>query len=295
MSLKYGILAYPAGHSLSPAMHNAAFKAAGVKAKYETFEVKPEDLGSFMDDLVAGKGQGAGVSGLSVSAPHKEKILSYLDEVSGSARSIGAVNTVTVREEDGARKLYGDNTDFVGAVDALKEKVSGTMGLKSKRVVVLGAGGAARAIVYGLLKEGAKVTVLNRTFDKAHQLANSFAQRFGDENVKFGVLEGAANFAPDILVQTTSIWITDGLEARILPEKYFSDLAKDEVRPLVMDIVYTPRMTPLLFAAEDADCDIVTGDKMLLNQAISQFEIFTGKKATKEVKEAMGAAMREGM
>jgi len=292
MSLKYGILAYPAGHSLSPAMHNAAFKAAGIKAKYEVFEVKPEDLGGFMDDVGAGKGRGAGISGLSVSAPHKEKILPYLDDVSPEARTIGAVNTVTVREKDGVRKLYGDNTDFVGAVKTLKDKVGP---LKSKKIVILGAGGAAKAITYGLLKERARVVVLNRTFDKAQQLANSFAQVFGDENVKFGMLEGAENFAPDIIIQTTSIWITEGLEARILPEGFFGKLAKTGVRPLVMDIVYTPRMTPLLFAAEDADCDVLTGEKMLLNQAVAQFEIWAGKKATKEVVEVMEQAIKEGM
>jgi len=277
---KYGILAYPAGHSLSPAMHNAAFKAAGIDAKYEVCEIKPEDLDVFMNKV-----RGGAYAGLSVSLPYKEAVMGYLDGITRDAKEIGAVNTILV--EDG--KLRGANTDWIGALEAFKERVPGEKGLRGKNVVILGAGGSARAIAYALLKEEAKVVVLNRTMDKAQRIADDFARIFGDGKIRYSVLEGIENFDPNILVQATSIWIKEGLDARIIPPNYLRGLGE---RPIVMDIVYSPRITPLIFEADEEDCTVITGDKMLLNQAVKQFELWTGKKAPVE---EMRAALMKGI
>ena len=257
---KFGILAYPAGHSLSPAM----FGVAGVD--YEVFEIPENELGSFI--------RTGDFDGLSVSLPHKERVMEFLDEVSDDAREIGAVNTV-VRDKSGDESgsesiLRGFNTDWVGGVEAL-EGACGS--LRGKKVIVLGAGGAARAIVYGLLKKGCEVVVLNRDLDEARGLAADFG-------VKIGLLSEINNYECDILVQATSVWITSGLDVKIVPDSFVSELG---VRGgVVMDIVYEPLMTPLLEVAQEAGCKVVTGEKMLLNQACKQFEIWFGKEAPRE-------------
>src|SRR3989338_5066305 len=150
MTKKYGILAYPAKHSLSPVMHNAAFKALALDAEYGVFEVPENELPAFMEQV-----KHEPIDGFSVSLPYKEVMLNYMNEVDEDARKIGAVNTVVNR----GGVLYGYNTDFIGSNRALEE-VCGD--LNDRKAVVLGAGGAARAIIYGLLKEGSEVVVVNR-------------------------------------------------------------------------------------------------------------------------------------
>ncbi|MCZ6784582.1 MAG: shikimate dehydrogenase, partial [Proteobacteria bacterium] len=147
-----GIVLHPAGHTRSPAMHNAAFAALGLDAVYLAFDVPPASLGA----AVAGA-RALGVRQLAVSLPHKVAVMDHLDGVDETARQIGAVNTLTLREGE----LVGSNTDWLGAVRAL-ERIRDRK-LAGSRAVVLGAGGAARAVVYGLLERGARVTVLNRT------------------------------------------------------------------------------------------------------------------------------------
>lgn len=275
MTKRFGVLAYPAAHSLSPAMFNAAFKALGIDAKYEIFEVRPESFEKFISDVKRWKIE---ISGLSVSLPYKEKILPFLNEVSEDAKKIGAVNTVTVRRENntGDVKLFGDNTDFVGAVEALKESSLSVDGLKDKKILVLGAGGASRAIVYGLIKSGAEVTILNRTKEKAKELSGNFGCGYDE-------LSSILKYKPEVLVQATSALLTEGISARIVPEGYFEKLASNGCKPVAMDIVYKPSMTPLLTDAKNAGCEIITGDKMLLLQAAKQFEIWTGERAPVEV------------
>lgn len=260
MHKKYGILAHPAGHSLSPAIFNTAFKEAGLDAEYRIYDVPEPKLAEFMDVV-----KHEPVSGLSVSLPHKEKVMLYLNEVDGDAKKIGAVNTVVNR----GGFLYGYNTDFVGANKALTEVVGS---LKGKKVVLLGAGGAARAITYGLLKKGAEVSILNIDKEKAAELAGEF-------DVPFGLLSDAEQYDGDILINTTSIWTLN-------PEAELSDLVSGEFVKkfeMVMDIVYKPLMTPLLVAAESMGKTIITGDKMLLYQAVEQFKLFTEKEAPVEV------------
>ncbi|MFH1533690.1 MAG: shikimate dehydrogenase [Nitrospirota bacterium] len=262
MHKKYGILAHPAGHSLSPAIFNAAFKEAGLDAEYRVYDVAEEKLAEFMNVV-----KHEPVSGLSVSLPHKEAVISYLDEVDEDARGVGAVNCVVNR----GGFLYGYNTDFVGSNKALEEAVGE---LRGRKVVVIGAGGAARAVVYGLLKEGASVSIVNRHKEKAEKLASEFSGVFGRE-VLSGGMEDADKFDGEILVQASSIWTLN-------PESELRDLIPgDFVKKfdIVMDIVYKPLMTPLLKAAESMGKTVITGEKMLLYQAVEAFKLFTEKDA----------------
>lgn len=281
---KYGILAYPAGHSLSPVMHNAAFKAAGISAQYGVFEIPENALADFMKSVIHEP-----INGLSVSLPHKEMVMQYLNEVSEDCKLIGACNTVN--NEGGF--LHGYNTDSMGACRALSEVVGD---LSGSRVIVLGAGGASRAICYGLLRAGARVTVCDRYKEKADMIASEYGEIFGEgiESVGMeeistsGVSKNPRGFiSGDILVQATSIWMLEenlnqALVDEFVPEEFVNGFNT------VMDIVYKPLMTPLLERAEGLGKKIITGEKMLLYQAVAQFEIWTGDEAPVEVmKEAL--------
>ena len=242
--------------------------------EYGVFEIPEEKFSEFMKTR--------DFDGLSVSLPYKERVMEFLDEVSDDARKIGAVNTV-LRVDD---ELRGFNTDWIGAVEALHSGLgsgsnSDDSDLNGKKVIVLGAGGAARAIVYGLLKERASVVVLNRDLEEAQGLADDFG-------VEVGLLSSIEGRECDILVQATSVWLTAGLDVKIVPDEFVQELGA--LGGLVMDIVYKPLMTPLLEVAQAAGGRIVTGEKMLLNQACEQFKIWFGKGAPrKEMKEALGA------
>jgi len=202
--------------------------------------------------------------------PYKESVIEFLDEVSDDVKAIGACNTVKIDGEI----ARGFNTDWVGFMEALHEKVEN---VKDLNVIVLGAGGAARAIVYGLVKEGAKVVILNRTVEKAAKIVEDFAEIvLGGNEIKFGPLDEIDNYDCDILVQTTSALFNDE-EKTFVTDEF---LQKNE--PVVFDIVYKPLITPLLQMAIDNGCEIITGEKMLLNQAVKQFEIWFGKEAPRE-------------
>jgi shikimate dehydrogenase len=251
-----GIVLHPAGHTRSPAMHNAAFAEAGIDAAYLAFDVHPDQL---EDALVAARA--LGVRQLAVSLPHKEAVLAHLDEVETCARAIGAVNTVTLR--DG--RLVGTNTDWIGAVHALERNVE----LAGARVVVLGAGGTARALVYGLVERGALVTVLNRTPERAQVLADELGA------VGAGPLRDLAQTPHEVLVNTTSV----GLRTDDSPVPA-ADLLEES---LVMDVVYDPEETRLLRDARTRGASTITGKWMLVYQAAEQFRDWTGREAPLDV------------
>ena len=262
MTKRYGILAYPAKHSLSPALHNAAFKALGIDAAFEFFEIPEEDFDGFMKSLVEN-----GISGLAVSLPYKETIMKYLDEVDEAAKEIGAVNTVVNR--DG--RLYGYNTDYIGVERALEG-----IELKNKSCVVIGAGGAARGVLYALLKKGARVGVYNRTKAKAEELAKYFEKIFAVE-IEHGDLQEMTESEGDILINTSSIWLDGSAKLEdLVPEAYIKKFS------VVMDIIYKPLITPLIEAAKKVGASGLTGDKMFLYQAMEQFKLWTGKEAPEE-------------
>jgi len=251
---KYGILAHPAGHSLSPIMHNAAFKALKLEAEYEVFDVAPENLEDF---LIMARNE---LAGFSVSLPYKELLMQKVDVLDEACLKIGALNTVVNR--DGT--FFGYNTDYVGAVKALGD-------VRGKKVALIGAGGSARAIYYGLLKAGAEVFVFNRDKSRAVFLAGKKG---------FGLDSLSGEF--DILTQSTSIWTLD--DSAVLEDLVPLDFLKGV--DVVMDIVYKPLMTPLLEAANNLGKKIVTGEKMLLYQAAAQFKLWTGMEAPVEVMES---------
>jgi len=273
MTKKYGILGFPAKHSLSPLVQNVAFKAADIDAEYRVYEILPEKLSEFMENV-----RHEPISGLSVTAPHKVRVTDFLDNIDEDAHKIGAVNTVVNK----GGFLHGYNVDFIGTNKALMEKVGS---LKGKKVAVLGAGGAARSTVYGFLKEGAGVGIYNRTAKNANEIAKYFSDIFGVEVVSGGLeeIEGG-----DILVQATSIWITE-------PDAKCEDLiSKEQVDSfdVVMDIIYKPLITPLLEVARDMGKIIISGDKMFIYQAFEQFKLWTGKEAPKE---EMNDALKRGL
>ncbi|MEK7672797.1 MAG: shikimate dehydrogenase [Patescibacteria group bacterium] len=267
---KYGILAYPAKHSLSPVMHNAAFKELGIEAEYEIFEIAEDGLAEFFERV-----RNEPISGLSVSLPYKETIMEFLDEVDENAANVGAVNTVLNR--DG--KLYGFNTDYLGAIEALKESVGQ---LSGKSAVIMGAGGTARAIIYGLLKEGVDVrAILNRNQEKALNMTEDFYKLF-EKKIEIGELGPVNRPEADILIQATSIWtlnpdITEEEIKKFCPKEY---LEKFEV---VMDVVYKPLITPVLDMANELGLTTITAEKMLLYQAVEQFKLWTKKEAPVDV------------
>ena len=251
-----GIVLHPAGHTRSPAMHNAAFAETGIDAAYLAFDVHPDRL----EDALAGA-RALGVRQLAVSLPHKQAVLAHLDEVEPCARAIGAVNTITLR--DG--RLVGTNTDWIGAVRALERSRE----LAGARVVVLGAGGTARALVYGLVERGALVTVLNRTPERAQGLA----EELGAAGV--GPLRDLAQTPHEVLVNTTSV----GLRTDDSPVPAADLLAES----LVMDVVYDPEETRLLRDARARGAHTITGKWMLVYQAAEQFREWTGREAPLEL------------
>lgn len=259
------IIGNPVSHSLSPQMHNAAYKALGLNFRFVAFRVT--DVKSAIAGIRA-----LGIRGVAVTIPHKLEVMKYVDQVDNVAGKIGAVNTVI--NKNGV--LIGTNTDWSGAVDALCEITR----LRGKKVALLGAGGAARAIAYGLKQSSASVSVFNRNTDKAKQLAKDFAL---DDYFSLDQYRKIRNF--DIIINATSVGLHNQqpnektLESTIIPIEAMTPMQ------LVFDIVYSPRITPLVKMAKEVGCSIITGDRMLLHCVKRQFEIFTGHKAPTEILE----------
>jgi shikimate dehydrogenase len=254
-----GIVLHPAGHTRSPAMHNAAFAALGIDAVYLAFDVPSAGLGV----AIAGA-RALGVRQLAVSIPHKEAVMAHLDEVDETARRIGAVNTVTRR--DG--RLVGSNTDWIGVARALETQRS----LAGARTVVLGAGGAARAAVHAMLVRGARVVVLNRTLDKARKLADELGAHGAGEL-------GALRSHPcDVIVNATSV----GLHEDRSPV----DASAIPAGAVVLDAVYSPERTRLLRDAEARGARTIGGKWWLVHQAAEQLRLWTGRDAPLDVMSA---------
>jgi shikimate dehydrogenase len=262
MTTVYGVIGFPVEHSLSPVMHKAAFEALGMDCTYEAFPVKGEHLG----DAVLGA-MHLGFGGLNVTIPHKEAVIKIV-RPDPRAAEIGAANTLDFKT------MTAYNTDAPAAVAALKD--SGVE-VRKKNVLVLGAGGAARAVVYGLLKEGASVTIANRTPAKAADLA-AYMRSVGDV---FGTsLDGIKDKVrlAEVIVNTTPVGM--GWEDRPLVTRDMLDRSQ-----AVFDLVYRPLETPLLKEARAAGSKTVDGIAMLARQGALSFEIWTGVKPPLEVME----------
>jgi shikimate dehydrogenase len=241
-------------------MHHAAYEALGLAAQYDVYDVPPDALAAAVDHL-----RKQGVAQLSVSIPHKVAMLGFVDEVEATAREIGAINTIVAR--DGV--WMGSNTDWRGAMRALERETD----LDGKRAVVLGAGGTARALVYGLTRCGARVSILNRTPEKAADLARELGA------TGHGPLAALAETPHDILVNTTSVGL--GSDESPVAATAISR------RAVVMDAVYEPIRTQLLRDAERRGARTITGKWMLVYQAALQLEAWADVEAPIE---AMAAA-----
>ncbi len=258
----YGIIGYPVKHSLSPLMQTAAFRELSLDAVYVPFEVKPEELKEAVSGLKA-----LSVKGFNITVPHKERVIEHLDFLSEDAEFLGAVNTV--KEEEG--KLIGYNTDGEGFIRSLKEE---GVEVEGKKVLMFGAGGAAKAVGYALLKAGAKfLNVVNRNFQRAKALGELLGKRGNvliyplKENTVEVLLKEA-----DVIVNTTSVGMKEG-------DPYLFDYSKIPKGITVVDIIYNPPETPLLKAAKEKGCKVINGLGMLVHQGAVAFEIWTGKRA----------------
>jgi len=263
----YGIIGYPVKHSLSPAMHNAAFKALKLDARYELFEVKPQDLRSFLDSLSDRE-----IHGLNVTVPHKEKVLDFIefDKDELFASQIKAVNTIV--KKDGIWKGY--NTDVPGFLRHLKENIDPA----NKRVAVLGAGGAGRAVVYAVASSKAKeITVFDIDKSRAEALVNLMQDLFKRLNIKLvDSVEALDILEKDILINATPIGMKEADPCLVKEGRLHKNL-------LVYDVIYNPSETKLLALAKKSGAKVYNGLKMLLYQGMISFEIWTGKKAPQEV------------
>ena len=263
-----GVIGWPVSHSVSPAMHNAAFAALELDWCYVPLPV-PTDPAARIGEAVQGL-RALGLRGANVTVPHKQAVMPYLDWLTPAAQAIGAVNTIRV-EEDG--KLSGDNTDARGFVADLRDH---GVTLTGQRALVLGAGGSARAIVYGLAEAGClSITVLNRTVDKAHELAQEIRDVF-----PFCRLSGHA--MPDaiailaqeaqLIVNCTSLGMTPKIEG--LP---WDETVAFRPGQVVYDLVYNPPQTRLLVKAAADGAQAIGGLGMLIWQGAIAFERWTGQ------------------
>ena len=271
-----GLVGSPVAHSLSPHMHNAAFRALGVNAVYVPLEVR--DLGDFMRRLAHPRTSELDLRwrGLSVTAPHKGAVTDYLDLVDAPSREIGAVNTVVASDE--GRSLSGYNTDAA----AFLAPLDGSLNLRGARVAVLGAGGAARAVLWSLRERGAEAFVFAR--DAAARRAVETARHFG---AGLRPLAGASFDSFDLVVNATPLG-TRGAHEQKTP----ATAAQLRGARVVYDLVYNPAETLLLREARAAGCATLGGLAMLVAQAAAQFKLWTGLEAPSGV---MRAAAEEAL
>ncbi len=245
-------------HSLSPAMHNAAYKALGIDSEY-TFlarQIKPEELANAMKNEL----RAPTICAFAVTIPHKETIIQYLDEIDSTAKEIGAVNTVI--NTNG--KLKGYNTDWQGAVNSLLKHST----LKNKKVAILGSGGTARAIAYGLSKEGSDISLYSRNIDTGTKIAT----QFGCKLFPWDNRDEGCN--ADIIINTTPIGRED--DATPLSGN------RIQAQQIIFDVNYKKGGTQLLNLAKQNNAITIDGLEMLLQQGMLQFELYTGLKAPED-------------
>lgn len=267
----FGVIGDPIAHSLSPQIHNAAFEQLKMNCVYIPFRILPTDLHSFMREVVPA----LGIRGISVTIPHKEAIIEYLDKYDGAAQNIGAVNTVMI---DGHQRV-GVNTDYRGVLESLevgcRERWNVENPLAGRRTLVLGAGGVSHAICYGLNRRGARVTVTNRTLSRAQELGT----RLNLEVIEWDKRDRAEY---DLLINATRVGMYPNVNDTPYP------VAKLNPTMVVFDAVYNPENTLLIKGAQQKGCTTITGVDMFVRQAMLQFNGFTRR-------EAPYAVMREAI
>ena len=269
----YGIFGYPVKHSKSPVFQNVAFSFHNINAVYVPFEVKPENLKEAIHSLKI-----LNIKGINITIPHKEEAVKYLDEISEEVKFIGATNTV--KNKNGY--LIGYNTDAYGFITGLKKLENK---LNDKKILVIGAGGASRAVIYSLIKEGVeKIVIANRTLERAKKIVEDLKKldRFIDGSIKLILLKDIENYLEDvdIIVNTTPIGLKED-------DPWLFDYNRLTDKHTVVDIVY--KKTPLIEFAIKKNCKWQDGYPMLIYQGAKSFEIWTGKEAPiNEMKKALG-------
>jgi shikimate dehydrogenase len=270
----YGIFGYPLSHTLSPFMHEAAFRKLGIDANYIVLELVPAAFKKLMRQtsrLV--------LSGFNVTVPYKETVMKYLDHVRPEARAIGAVNTVF----KSGKRWIGTNTDMEGFLLAIIK--DGGFHPARKRAVVLGAGGAARAVVYGLAREGAREVLITDCFpEKARKIVRDMRKVFkkvlfravlaGTEEVKKAVQKA------DVIINATPLGLKPK-DPRVMPDAWIPRSRTKKI--FFMDLIYNPAMTPFLLGARRKGHKTLNGLGMLLYQGARALEHWTGKRAPVEV------------
>lgn len=262
MTKVFGIIGHPVKHSLSPLMHNAALQACGLDYVYVPFDVAKEDVGVAIAGLKA-----LGVAGFNVTIPHKTSVMRYLDDLDESAVAAGAVNTV--KNESG--RMIGFNTDGDGLVKSLADDLG--FNPRDSSIVIIGAGGAARGAIAALCRAGARrIIIANRTHDRAIELASAMSVRFPDTELSAAGHDDLPGFLPhvDLLVNTTSL----GMNNDSIPCLSLNALSPTAS---VYDMVYSPRVTPLLHDAVGLGLTCDNGLGMLAAQGELAFTIWTGK------------------
>jgi shikimate dehydrogenase len=262
------VIGNPIEHSLSPIIQNAAFNALNIDIVYTAFTVKPAEVANALAGMRA-----LGILGLNVTMPHKEAVIAHIDWTDDIAKFLNSVNTIHHIED----KLLGYNTDGIGAFRALKENGASPYG---KRVLILGAGGAARAIAYALIQDAEELVVLNRTVAETEKLSELLKQKFDKKIIAEPLLpevikEKISN--TDILINATSAGMAHNINQRLIePNNLKSDLT-------VMDIIYNPCETLLIRDAKAAGAKVISGVEMLLYQGAAAFEIWTGQQAPVQI------------
>ncbi|MGD9973939.1 MAG: shikimate dehydrogenase [Desulfatirhabdiaceae bacterium] len=254
-TLLYGVFGNPVGHSMSPLLFNQAFLHLGINAVYLAFPVTDIQQGVAAVRTL-------GIRGVSVTIPHKIGIMAFLDGVDDLAGRIGAVNTLLWEQN----RLVGRNSDCSGVMRAIEDH----MPIAGKRFAIIGAGGAARAIGFGLKHQNAQVVIVNRSTGRGEQLAD-------DLNAEFLPLSSAGSLDCHMLINATSVGMTPATSAMPVPAGILHS------GMIVMDIIYNPLKTELLNQAAKRGCTIIDGLSMFVYQAACQFEWWTGKPAPVDV------------
>ena len=276
--IKLGLIGYPLGHSLSPKLHYAALRYCDLQGEYSLFPIEPDDMQSLkdvLDRVCSGE-----ITGLNVTIPHKQNVISLLDELNETAEAIGAVNTIYLRDN----RLIGANTDAPGFLAALKkflaESPSPVLGegieVKDKTALVLGAGGSARAVVYALLKDSWNVTLAARRIDRAQQLLDLFTS-YQLQIADFTLMNiELSNIT--LIVNTTPVGMSPNTNESPWPEsRPFPQHAA------IYDLVYNPWETKLVKDARAQGLSAITGRGMLIEQAALAFQHWTGKQVPPEI------------
>lgn len=261
-----GLIGWPVEHSLSPTMHTAGFKKLGLNFNYELFPVEPKNLKKFLGQL-----KKRNFRGVNVTIPHKEKVMPILDKITEPARMIGAVNTII---NEGGR-LIGHNTDGPGFIEFLKKEAR--FNPENKIVTILGAGGAARAVSFMLVKSGAKkIFLFDVVQKKSQKLKNDLNQRFGRKTKIIKTRDDFSKIlkATHLLINATPIGLWPDTEQIPLEREFFDFLAR---RTLVIDLIYNPARTRFLKEAQKRKLKNFNGLGLLVWQGILAFKLFTGR------------------